>query len=216
VIPAAPPPPAASAARAVPTIEVMVVGRRKTLSGPRSVRLTAGKVTIGQRRCAVPAGTALAGLLATHVKLKVTDIAGCDPTQMFVAKIGPDANHGAAGWEYKVNRSDPGVSAATDHLHGGRTTLLWYWCVRANACQRTLAVKATSAAGSARFTVTGFDDNGHGVPVAGATVHVGSQTLTTDASGTATISASAAAGQQVYATKSGLIRSFPATFGASR
>lgn len=190
-----------------------MLGRRRTLVGPRSVRLTAGKVTIGHRRCAVPAGTALAGLLATHVRLRVSDVAGCDPTQMFVNKVGPDANHGAAGWEYKVNRSDPGVSAATDHLHGSRTTLLWYWCVLANACQRSLEVKTSSAAGNARFTVTGYDDNGHGVRVPGATVHVGSQTLTTDAAGTATISPAAVAGQRVYATKTGFLRSFPITLG---
>src|SRR5436305_2673461 len=85
-----------------PTVEEMVVGRRRTLTSARTVKLTATTVRIGRHRCSVPAGTPLAGLVETHATLKVTDVAGCDPASMFVTKVGPDANHGIQGWEYKI------------------------------------------------------------------------------------------------------------------
>jgi hypothetical protein len=97
---------------------------------------------------------------------------------------------------------------------GDRVT--WFWCVlsRTGSCQRTLvAIPATRrvAPGAAlTVTVRGYDDAGHGVPVGGATVRLGSATATTAANGRATLTAPAAAGRaRLTATRAGLVRSFP-------
>ncbi len=169
-----------------PQIVVMIVGRDGTIRRPRARKLRAGTVRIGHRRCRVPAGTPLAALLHTHLKLRVTDSAGCDPASMFVTKVGRDANRGAAGWEYKIDRADPSFGAAdpAGRLHGGHA-LLWYWCDRAGACERTLTVARTVfTPGGVTFSIVGYDDTGHGVPVAGATVHYGSLAGVTGPDGT--------------------------------
>src|SRR5205085_807263 len=54
----------AAAARSAPRVELMVVGRDGTVIGARGVRARGMSVRIGRRRCAVPAATALAALLA--------------------------------------------------------------------------------------------------------------------------------------------------------
>ena len=51
---------------------------------------------------------------------------------------------------------------------GQRVT--WFYCVRAADCQRTLEVSAKPATGGIVATVRGYDDDGDGVPVVGATV----------------------------------------------
>jgi hypothetical protein len=202
--------PGAAAAVKVP---MMVVGRTQTLLAARNVTLKPASVTIGHRHCAVPAGTALAGLLAARLPVHVTDVAGCDPASMFVKRIGRDANRGQAGWEYKVGHTDPSAGAAdpAGRLRAGQQ-VLWYWCVRAGACQRTLDLAIRFKNKSARIRVRGYDDTGHGGPVAGATVHFGSTTLTTDSRGIATIPLTAGR-YVVYATKPGLVQSFPTTVG---
>ena len=159
------------------------------------------------------AGTALAGLIDARQKPRVTDVAGCDPASMFVTKVGPDANHGFAGWEYKINHTSPSPSAGDPggRLRAGQQ-LVWFWCVRASACQRTLALTVAGNRLSAtnRVTVTGYDDNGHGKRIAGATVHVDSTTVTTGADGTATVTLTPGR-HTLYATKTGLVQSFPDT-----
>jgi hypothetical protein len=186
----------------------MVVGRTRTLAGTRSVKLSTTSVQIGRHRCAVPAGTALAGLIATRLKPKVTDAAGCDPASMFVTKVGHDANHGSQGWEYKVGHKSPSTGAGdpSGRLKSGQR-LLWFWCTRASACERTLDVSILGS--TAR--VLGYDDNGHGVPVAGATVHLDRQTVTTGSDGTARLTIGSGR-HTLYATKSGLVPSFPQKF----
>jgi hypothetical protein len=56
-------------------------------------------------------------------------------------------------------------------------------------------------------TVRGYDDEGKGVTVAGATVSAGGATVQTDAAGVATLSLSTGR-HSVVATKRGLVRSF--------
>jgi hypothetical protein len=201
---------AARAARAAPTVEVMVVGHTRTLAAARTIRLSAQSIQIGRHRCPVPAGTALAGLIASHLRPRVTDAAGCDPASMFVTKVGPDANRGIQGWEYKVGHRSPSTGAGDP---GGRLRqgqqLLWFWCVRASACEQTLGV--TLRGTTAR--VVGYDDNGHGKTIAGATVHLDRLTATTGADGTAQLTITPGR-HTVYASKAGLVPSFSKTFTA--
>jgi hypothetical protein len=188
----------------------MVVGRGRVLLVARTLKLSATTIGIGHKRCRVPVATALAGLVASPLKLRVTDAAGCDPASMFVTRVGPDTNHGFSGWQYKIGHASPsrGAGEAAGRLRSGQQ-LLWFWCVRAGACERTLAV--TYAAG--RFKVIGYDDNGHGKAIAGATIHVDNLTATTGSDGTAVLIL-AAAKHTVYATKTGLVQSFPLSFTA--
>ena len=205
---------AAGAAAASPTIEMMVIGKTRTLLAPRSVIVRATTVKIGRRRCRVAAGTALAALIDARAKPRVTNVAGCDPASMFVTKVGPDANRGIAGWQYKIGHTSPSFSAGSTsgRLRRGQQ-VLWFWCARANACQRTLAISVASdrLTGIQRVTVTGYDDNGHGVKVGGATVHIdATTTVTTGRDGTATFSV-VPGRHTLYASKPGLIQSFPQT-----
>jgi hypothetical protein len=205
---------AATAAAAPPSIEMMVVGRTRTLLAARSVTAKANSTKIGRRRCSVAAGTALAALIDARAKPRVTNAAGCDPASMFVTRVGPDANRGIAGWQYKIGRTSPSFSAGdpAGRLRRGQQ-LLWFWCKRANACQRTLALTVTSdrLTGTERVRVTGYDDNGHGRRVAAATVHLdATTTVMTGPDGTATVAVTAGR-HTLYATKPGLIQSFPQT-----
>jgi hypothetical protein len=206
---------AAGAAPApAPRVQMMVVGRTHTLLRAHTFTLRASSVTIGHRHCSVPHGTALAGLLAARLPLTVTDAAGCDPAALFVRRVGPDRNHGIGGWEYKVGRASPSLGAGdpAGRLRGGER-LLWFWCDRAASCQRTLTVKAPSAVtagASLAVTVLGYDDNGHGRGISGATVRLGSASSLSGAGGLARIPAPATPGRYgLSATKTGLIASFP-------
>ncbi len=205
----------ASQSRSTPSVQMMIVGRARTLSGARSVRLGSRAIRIGRKHCSVPAATPLAGLLAARLPVVVTDASGCDPAAMFVRQVGPDRNHGIAGWEYKVGAASPSFGAGDpgQRLRAG-TRLLWFWCRRATACQHTLALRATPAAparGTA-FTVTvlGYDDNGHGAPVSGAVVGFAGQSTTSGAGGVATLTAPATPGRySLSAGKPGLVAPFP-------
>jgi hypothetical protein len=200
----------ATNARSAPSVQLMVVGRTRTLASARTVKLSATTVQIGRHRCTVPAGTALAGLIVAHLKPKVTDVAGCDPASMFVTKVGHDANHGIQGWEYKVGHKSPSAGAGdpTGRLKSNQQ-LLWFWCTRASACEKTLDV--TLRGTTAR--VLGYDDNGHAQAVAGATVHLDKLTATTGADGTVQLTI-APGRHTLYATKTGLVQSFPQKFTA--
>ena len=207
--------PAPAATRGAPAVQIMVVGRIHTLLRARSERLRGGTVSIGRRRCSVPSATPLAGLLAARLSLRVTDAGGCDPSALFVTTIGPDRNRGIAGWQYKVGPASPSFGAGDpgQRLRDG-AQLLWFWCVRATACQRTLALKRTSSAvpaPGATFTVAvvGNDDTGHARPVSGATVHLGAESVTSGAGGVATLTAPAQPGRYpITAVKPGLVPSF--------
>jgi len=205
----------AAGASAAPSVQMMVVGRTKTLFGPRDVKLRPGRVKVGHRHCPVPGGTAVAGLLSARLAPRVSDVAGCDPASMFVTRVRHDANHGQAGWEYKVGHAAPSFGAGDPggKLRSGEQ-LLWFWCLRASACQRTLAVTSKFRGATAEFHVVGYDDNGHGRAVSEATVHIGTVKKVTNSHGWA--SALLAPGQyQVFATKSGMVRSFSSKVGVA-
>ena len=204
------------AAEASAKVEMMVVGRTHTVLAPRAVGLAAATVRIGRRNCRVPARTALAGLLASRVRVTVTDVAGCDPASMFVRSVGGQHNHGLGGWEYKIGYRAPSAGAAdpSARIRPGQQ-LLWYWCERAGACQRSLALSVSYRHKAPHIQVLGFDDAGHGRPAARATVHFGSVTALTDARGFVAVPA-VPGRYKVYATKPGAVRSFTTVVGVSR
>jgi hypothetical protein len=187
------------------SVEVMVVGKSKTLKAPSEVRFKTRTVNVGGRRCAVGAATPLAALLALRLPLEVKDYGSCgrsarDGSGLFVRKAGPDRNRGRDGWVYKVGRK-AGTAGAADvsgpfgdgrPLRDGQR-VVWFWCVlsKTDSCQRTLevtpAVRTLRRGETLRVRVRGFDDLGRGTPVPGAIVSLGGARGTTGADGFASI-----------------------------
>ena len=167
------------------------------------------------------AGTALAGLLRRPPgRVRLRDFGSCsrrprDGGQLFVSGIGPDLNRGRDGWVYKVGRRAATAGAADPAGPFGRGRLraaqrvTWFFCrlVR-GGCQRTLELRAAPEPGGVAITVRGYDDEARGVPVAGATVRLGSAQQVTDASGVARFAVDPGT-YRAFAEKSGLVRSFP-------
>ena len=217
--------PAAGASAA--SVELMVVGKTRVLRDAAPVKLRARSVRVGGRRCAVGRATPLSALAGTRLRLRLRDYGSCgrspaDAGSLYVRKVGPDRAGGPRGWVYKVgNRA--GTTGAADpsgpfgtgrRLRGGR--LLWFWCLqsRAGGCQRTLDARPASSSVAAgaplRVRVRGYDDNGRGVPVAGALVRAGGAQALTGADGVATVTVPAGpAAVRVTAERDGMVRSFP-------
>ncbi|HET8755357.1 MAG TPA: hypothetical protein VFM58_05075 [Solirubrobacteraceae bacterium] len=208
-------------------VHVMVVGKERVLRAPKTVKLKPRTVKVGGRRCRVAAATPLAALVATKLKLALRDYGSCgrrprDATGLYVAKIGREREKGRGGWVYKVGRragsagaADPAGPFGTGKRIRGGQRITWFWCEQdqSGGCQRTLDVRPerTSAApGEAlRVTVRGYDDQGHSVAVAGATVHLGSATAVTGAGGVAVLTVPAALGKlRLRAERDGMVRSF--------
>jgi hypothetical protein len=214
----------AAPAAAAPKVTTMVVGKSRVLAGPKTVTAKAAKVKVGKRRCAVGRATPLAALARLGLKLRLKDYGACgrraaDSTGLFVTRIGPDRNRGQNGWVYKVGRKVPSTGAADTtgkRLRGG-ARVLWFFCrtQRSGGCQRTLEATpegAATAGAPLRVTVRGYDDNGRGKPVAGATVTLGGTTAQTGADGVATLTAPAGPAK-LAATAAGMVPSFPQTVG---
>jgi hypothetical protein len=209
--------PPAAAAR----VDVLVVGREAVL---REARITQRAVTVkaSGRRCRVGAATPLAALARTRLPLRLRDYGSCGPRpqdagSLFVTSVGGDRNRGRNGWVYKSGRrtSSLGAGDPASRLRPG-ARVVWFWCVMgATGCQRTLAaVPARSQASpgeSLTVTVTGYDDAGAGVPVAGATVRLGSAAAVTGADGRAQLTVPPGLGtRRVVAERDGMVRSFAA------
>lgn len=204
-----------AAAAASPRVQTMVVGRSAVLEQAQSV--TARPARLGG--CPVAAATPLAVLVATRARVRLTDDGACSSSSLFVTQIGGERNRGQAGWVYKVGRragttsaADPSGSFGTGRRLRSGDQVLWFWCRAALRCQRTLEVRAVLAgAGLIRATVRGYDDQGRGVPVAGATVAGGGAEATTDRDGIASLSYGPGLGPRITVTASrpGMIPSFP-------
>ena len=102
----------------------------------------------------------------------------------------------------------------TGRLLRGGQRVLWFWCVRAGRCQRTLEVRperSAAAPGEAlRVTVRGYDDQGAGVAVAGATVRLGSSSGSTGADGSAVLTVPSGSGRvRLRASRPGMVQAFP-------
>ena len=210
----------APAAAAAPVVEQMVVFRDGSAVAKR-VAARGVLVRIGRRRCAAGTGTALAALVRSRPgRLRLRDFGSCsrraaDGGGLFVSGIRGDRNRGRNGWVYKVGRkaatagaADPEGPFGRGRLRSGRR-VTWFYCrLVAQSCQRTLELRATGQAGGVAVSVSGYDDEGRGVRVAGATVRLGSASQPTDASGVARFTLPAGS-YRASATKPGLVRTYP-------
>jgi hypothetical protein len=212
--------PGAAHAASSPLVHQLVVFR----SGAAVVKnVTAAQVTVsaGSKRCAVGAGTPLAALARSRVaKLGIHDYGSCsrsprDAGGLYVRSIGHDAGRGQNGWVYKVGQklapagaADPAGPFGNGRLKNG-AQVTWFYCRydnRVHGCQRTLGVTVAPAAGGMRVTVKAYDDQARAVPAAGAAVHAGTATATTDSNGNASLSVPAGS-YAVYADGAAGVRS---------
>jgi hypothetical protein len=212
----------------------MIVGLGgRTLSPARTVSASATSLRIGARGCAVAAATPLATLAAVRrgggpaFALRDYGRCGSSPVnsgQLFVYSLNGETNRGLNGWEYKVNNvagttgaGDPSGARGNGRRLRAGDRVLWFWCqASGGGCQRTLEVSgapSTVAVGQTlSVSVTGYDNQGRGAPVAGAIVTLGSDFASTGANGRATLIAPSMRGRfQVSAGRRGLVPSFPET-----
>ena len=177
---------------------------------------------VGARRCTVKGATPLGTLAALRLRMALRDYGHCgrrpaDAAGLFVTRLGPDRNRGQNGWVYKIGRRVPGTGAADTSARRLRNgdRLLWFYChmQASGGCQRTLEAapdRTTAAPGdTVRVTVRGYDDQGRGVAIEGATVQLGGASATTGADGVATLTVPAAGRLRLTATKAGTVRAFP-------
>jgi hypothetical protein len=216
-----------------PRVQSMIVGTGgRVISSARTVAATAGAVQVDRRSCGVDGGTPLAALLALRRAggpgFALRDYGHCSASpansgELFVYSLDGETNRGQSGWEYKVDDVSGSTGAADPsgpegngrRLRSGER-VLWFWCqASGTGCERTLEVSAASSVSAAHaltVTVEGFDNEGRGVPVAGAIVTLGSDFASTAAGGRATLIAPSTRGSyQVSASRSGLVPSFPET-----
>jgi hypothetical protein len=210
---------ASPAGAAAPVVEQMVVFR----DGDAVTRTVAAKqvrVRVGGRRCTAGEGTALAALVRSRVgRLGLRDYGSCstrarDSAGLFVSSIRGERNRGQDGWVYKVGNRGATAGAADPSGAFGRGRLkrgqrvTWFFCrLRDGGCQRTLGLEARVEPGAVSVTVRGYDDEGRGVPVAGATVSAGPVSAVSGADGSARL-ALPAGRHRLVAEKDGLVRSF--------
>jgi hypothetical protein len=220
---------AAPAPASAASVHALVVGKDRVLRGPKDVRLKQRTVKLGHRRCAVAGATPLSVLAALHLKLSFRDYGRCgkrpaDASALYVTAVAGEREKGHGGWVYKVGRK-AGTTAAADlsgpfgtgrRIHNGQR-ITWFWCElrSSGSCQRTLEVRparTTAAPGEAlSVTVRGYDDQGKGVGVQGATVRLGSATATTSLGGIAVLTVPQASGTlKLVAKRSGMVPAFPA------
>jgi hypothetical protein len=211
---------AAPAPAVAAEVDLMVVGKERVLREPAQVRLKERKVRVGRRACRVGAKTPLSVLAATRLKLRLRDYGLCgrrprDAVGLYVTSVARERERGRGGWVYKIGRRTPSLGAADMSgrrlRDGDRVT--WFWCEQdaGGGCQRTLEARPdrTTAMPGETLTVTvrGYDDQGKGAPVEGATVRLGSATALSGADGVAVLVV--AEGGSLEATKDGLVRAFP-------
>lgn len=222
---AAPGPAIATAA----TVHVVVVGKDRVLRGPKDVKLKKRAVKVGKRRCSVAGATPLSALAAMHLKLGFRDYGQCGKrpaaaSSLYVTSVAGEREKGRGGWVYKVGRR-AGTTAAADlsgpfgtghRIHSGQR-ITWFWCElqQSGSCQRTLEVRParTSAMPGEALTVTvrGYNDQGKGVGIQGATVRLGTATATTGIGGVAVLTVPQASGTLPLAAKrAGMVPAFPA------
>ncbi len=211
--------PVAAAPAKAAKVEQLVAFKSGTLV-QKSVRASATRVRVDGRRCAVGEGTALASLLrARPGKVGLADYGSCtarprDGGGLYVRSIRSERARGLSGWVYKVGRrlatagaADPSGPFGSGRLRTGQR-ITWFFCrIRNASCQRTLVAEPRPEAGAVTVTVRGYDDDGKGLVVAGATVSVGGVQAETDARGRATLALGPGT-YRVRAEKAGLVTSF--------
>jgi hypothetical protein len=210
---------APGASAAAPRVRQMVVFRSGE-AVTKTVRANQVPVRVQGRRCATGDGTPLAALVRSRPgRLRLRDFGSCsrrprDSAGLFVSAIGPDRNRGQNGWVYKVGRRSATAGAADPSGPFGRGRLrsgqhvTWFYChLVKGGCQRTLDVRAEPEPGGIIATVRGYDDEGRGVAVEGATIRSGGASAFTGPDGSARL-AVPSGGHRVVASKTGLVRSF--------
>lgn len=215
----------ADAARRAPLVSQLVVFKGGNAI-QKKVRARAVRVRVRDgRRCGAGRATPLAALVRSRPgRLQIEDSGGdscslraADGAQLYVRSIAGQAERGSDGWVYKVGRrlatagaADPTGPFGSGRLRSGRRVTWFYGRTRAGGeFQRTLELRAVDVQGGVvTARVRGYDNEGRGVPVAGASVSVrGGARVITDATGTAVLTL--APGTHVLkAEKQGLVRSF--------
>ena len=157
----------------------------------RSGEALTKRVSTGRRagarrraRCAAGDGTALAALVRSRPRrLRIRDFGSCsrrprDGAGLFVESIRSDRNRGQNGWVYKVGRrgatagaADPSGPFGRGRLRAGQR-VTWFYC-RSRRRLPAHARAAATRAGEVVVTVRGYDDEGRGVAIEGATVRAG-------------------------------------------
>jgi hypothetical protein len=225
--------PARSAA-AEPSVQSMIVGSSgAVLSPPATVTAAATSVRVTGRSCAVAAGTPLATLAAVRRAggpgFALRDYGHCGPSprnsgELFVDSLAGEANSAQNGWEYKVDgvaggtgAADPAGPSGNGRLLRSGQRVLWFWCHSVGGgCERTLEVAPSSSTVSPgaqlAVTVTGYDNEGRGIPVPGSIVTLASDFASTGPSGRTTLIAPSTPGRYaIGASRRGLVPSFPET-----
>jgi hypothetical protein len=205
---------------APPKVSQLVVFRDGSAVAKTAVSTRAASVSVAGRTCTAGTGTPLAALARSKPgKLKLHDYGSCsrrarDGAGLFVRAIRGEANRGQNGWVYKVGRRAATAGAGDPDGPFGRGLLkagqrvTWFYCrLRDGGCQRTLELKLRTEDDTLVATVRGYDDQGKGVAVEGATVSAGTEAAQTDARGVARLTLPAGRYTAV-ATKAGLVRSF--------
>jgi hypothetical protein len=185
----------------------MVSWRDGGVTGPRSVRLDA----FGAGACRIAAGSPLGVLSALRLPFRTRG--SCDA--LYVLQVGRDRAAGQQGWVYKVGHRLPSRSASDPGLRvRGGQRIVWFWCVQALRCQRTLDVHARSTGVGVRATITGYDDFGRGRRVAHASVrvvrtHGGSRVVRIDRHGVVRVRVRGGTRVVLSARRHGMVPSFP-------
>jgi hypothetical protein len=196
-----------AAVAAPPRVDAMVVHRDGAVVGPRRVVVRATRVN----RCRLREGLPIGVLAALRRPFAARGSCGV----LYVSRVGRDRESGRAGWVYKVGRRLPSRSASDPAaaLRSGQR-VIWFWCRRAGACQRTLAIQAPRSARrgrSFRVVVRGYDDFGRGRRVSGAVVRYDGRSARTSRRGVAVLRARRTGRVRLVASRRGMIRSFPST-----
>ncbi len=209
----------APADAAAPKVRQLVVFRDGSAAA-ETVSTRATRVRVEGRRCTAGDGTALAALVRSRPgRIRLRDFGSCssrprDGAGLFVRGIRGDVNRGQNGWVYKVGRraatagaADPGGPLGRGRLRAGQR-VTWFYCrLRQGGCQRTLEIRWRAEPGTLVATVRGYDDEGRGVAVEGASVSAGGGSMLTDSRGEARL-ALPAGSYRAVAEKPGMIRSF--------
>ncbi|HST41238.1 MAG TPA: hypothetical protein VLK58_17105, partial [Conexibacter sp.] len=144
---------ASAVAAAAPRVPVRVVSASGRTLARRTVAASATTAGVGRKRCAVAGGTPLAALLAVAhgggPSVQLADFGSCgrraaDGSGLYVKAIGGKRAAGQAGWVYAVGgrlgsagAADPSGPFGSGALKGGQS-VVWFWCKRANACEKEL------------------------------------------------------------------------------
>jgi len=207
-------------------VDVLVAGKSAVLAGPKRVAVPERTVRVAGRRCAIASRTPLSALIATKLGLRYKDYGACsrrpsDAASLYVRSVAGERARGSDGWVYKVGHrtgsggaADPAGAFGTGARLRRGADVLWFWCVQdmSGSCQRSLEVRpdgAVTPGAPMRVVVRGYDDNGDGVPVEGATVRLGDQVAVSAADGGATLVAPAIGTETLSADKPGLVPAFP-------